>query len=230
MLDVKDLTHKYGDISSIKGISFAMKQGESICVAGANGSGKSTLLQLIATSLKPLSGDILLHGCSIYSDLVASRRKIGLVFQNPDDQLFMPAVWEDVAYGVLSKGMQISEAKDLALHALSKVNAEHLAERMPHRLSGGEKYRVAIATVLILEPELLILDEPTASLDPKARKNIIKLLAELECSKIIATHDLSMAKEICNRVIFLNHGQIAADAANLLTDEHFLHSIGLELP
>jgi cobalt/nickel transport system ATP-binding protein len=229
MLEIKDLTHKYHEIDSLKGISFALNAGENLCIAGANGSGKSTLLQLIATSLKPHSGDILLHGQSIYQDLAASRRKIGMIFQDPDDQLFMPSVWEDVAYGILNKGMKISEAKEMAMGALKKVHAEHLAERMPHRLSGGEKYRVAIATVLVMEPEMLILDEPTASLDPKARKNIISLLADLECTKIIATHDLSMAKEICGRVIFLNGGQIAADSPipGLFADEDFLRSIGL---
>ncbi|GHV76527.1 putative ABC transporter ATP-binding protein [Spirochaetia bacterium] len=206
---------------SLDDISFTVDKGESICVLGANGSGKSTLLQIIASCVKPSSGEISID-----------KGKAGIVFQEPDNQFFMPTVWEDVAFGILKKGMQPEEARTLAIKALTDVEAAGLADRPLYKLSGGEKQRVAIASILIMEPEILLLDEPTAALDPQARKNIINLLKNLNCTKIIASHDLDMALDIASRILFLHKGKIAADcpAPGLLEDEGFLQSIGLELP
>jgi cobalt/nickel transport system ATP-binding protein len=154
------------------------------------------------------------------------------VFQDPDNQLFMPTLWEDVAFGIMKKGIRPGEAKERALAALAGVEAAHLAERAPHTLSGGEKQRAALAGALIMERDILLLDEPTAALDPRARKNLIDLLKNRRGSIVIASHDLDMALDLADRVIFLHQGRIAADCPvpGLLLDESFLHSIGLELP
>ncbi len=233
LLEVKGLCHRYNErLASLRDINFTLARGESLAIVGANGSGKSTLLQLISACLKPASGDILLEGQSVYENVKNARRQIGMVFQDPDDQLFMPTVWEDVAFGVLNRGVALSEARDMALAALDKVCARHLADRESHRLSGGEKRVAALATVFIMNPSVLLLDEPTNALDPKARRNLIELLAQREYSKIIATHDLDMALEICDRVIFLDNGKMAGESIvpGLLLDESFLKSVNLELP
>jgi cobalt/nickel transport system ATP-binding protein len=218
-----------GSIPALEDISFSVKAGECICIAGANGSGKSSLLQIIASCVKNTAGEILIDGQRLTG---LHHGKAGLVFQEPDNQFFMPTVWEDVAFGVMKKGMGIGEAKALALGALKQVEAEELAERRPHTLSGGEKQRAALAGILIMESEILLLDEPTAALDPRSRKTIISLIKNLCCTRLIASHDLDMALDIADRIIFLHRGRIAADcpAPGLLLDKDFLQSIGLELP
>ena len=230
MLEIKGLSHRYADGTlSLDKVSFSLEKGQCLCVVGANGSGKSTLLELIATALKPDNGDILLNGVSLLEDVKNSRKKIGLVFQEPDDQLFMPSVWEDVAFGVMSKSVTPELGRSKAIEALSFVGAEHLADRVPHKLSGGEKCRVAIASILVTKPEVLLLDEPTASLDPRARRNIINLLKTLDATKLIATHDLAMAFEVADRAIFLHEGRLAGESGipGYFNDAAFLSSIGL---
>jgi cobalt/nickel transport system ATP-binding protein len=217
-------------IVSLKGINFSVSRGESVCIAGANGSGKSTLLQAVAGCLKTASGTITVNGVTQKND--GKSRVSGIVFQEPEDQLFMPTVWEDVAFGVMKKGVDCNAAKTQAAKTLDLVEAAELAERAPYKLSGGEKQRAALAAILIMEPEILLLDEPTATLDPRARKNLIALLKTIPCTKIIATHDLDMALDLATRVIFLQKGRIVSDgdAPGLLLNEQFLQSIGLELP
>ena len=212
----------------LSGIDFAVEKGSTLCIAGANGSGKSTLLELIAGTLTPAKGRIVFGG----GEAREGARPAGIVFQEPDHQLFMPAVCEDVMFGVLKKGVKPEDARRSALEALRMVEAEHLAERAPHKLSGGEKQRAALAGVLITHPEILVLDEPTAALDPRARKKLIALLKAIDCTKIIASHDLDMALDLAGEVLFLHHGTIAAQCPvpGLLADEAFLQSIGLELP
>ncbi|MDR1363609.1 MAG: energy-coupling factor ABC transporter ATP-binding protein [Spirochaetaceae bacterium] len=217
-------------IVSLDKINLSVSQGECICIAGANGSGKSTLLQIIAGCVKPSLGSIIIDGVRQKND--GKGRVSGIVFQDPEDQLFMPSVWEDVAFGVMEKGMDCETAKALAIEALESVDAAYLAERAPYKLSGGEKQRAALAAVLIMKPDILLLDEPTAALDPRARKNLIALLKKIPRTKIIATHDLDMALEVADRVIFLRNGRIAAASPvpGLLLDEVFLQDTGLELP
>jgi cobalt/nickel transport system ATP-binding protein len=219
-----------GNIPALEDISFSLKPGESVCVVGANGSGKSTLLQIIASCVKSGSGEIIIDGQRVPSGV--HHGKAGIVFQDPDNQFFMPTVWEDVAFGIMKKGMGLAEAKAAALAALAQVEAEELAERRPHTLSGGEKQRAALASILIMKPEILLLDEPTAALDPRSRKNIISLIKTRPCAKLIASHDLDMALDLADRLIFLQRGKIAADcpAPGLLLDKNFLRGIGLELP
>jgi cobalt/nickel transport system ATP-binding protein len=223
-LIVKNVSHRYDKAAAqaLDAVSFSVEQGQCVCLAGANGSGKSTLLHGIASCVKPSSGEI----------SIETGGRAGIVFQEPDNQLFMPTVWEDVAFGIMKKGTNPGEAKARALAALAEVEAAHLAERAPHNLSGGEKQRAALAGTLIMERDILLLDEPTAALDPRARKNLIELLKNQRRTTIIASHDLDMALEIADRVIFLHQGRIAADCPvpGLLLDEDFLQTIGLELP
>ncbi|MDR1211260.1 MAG: energy-coupling factor ABC transporter ATP-binding protein [Spirochaetaceae bacterium] len=219
---VESLSYAYDKAKVLQNISFSVEKGSCVCIAGANGSGKSTLLELLASCMKPSSGSITIGG----------GHKTGLVFQNPDNQFFMPSVWEDVAFGIMKKGVPPETGRERALQALRLVDAEHLAARAPYRLSGGEKQRAAIASILIMEHEVLLLDEPTASLDPRARRNIITLIKGLDRTRIIASHDLDMILDIADRVIFLHNGELSAQSPvpGLLLDQGYLQSIGLELP
>jgi cobalt/nickel transport system ATP-binding protein len=236
LLRVEEICYHYDShIPVLNHISFSLEKKGCLCLAGANGSGKSTLLELIAGCMKPASGQILINGEPINDRAKGSAGKkhgTGIVFQDPDNQLFMPTVWEDTAFGVMHRGMSPEQGRALALEALRAVGAEHLADRPPYKLSGGEKQRAAIASALILEPEILLLDEPTASLDPRARKNIIALLKDLGCAKIIAGHDLDMMLDLAGDALFLHRGRIAAQgkATDLFGDDEFLRGIGLELP
>jgi cobalt/nickel transport system ATP-binding protein len=238
LLRVENLCYHYQPrIPALRDISFSLEQGGRLCIAGANGSGKSTLLELIAGCMKPGAGEIIFGGAAVSPGASsrkepAARRKTGMVFQEPDNQLFMPTVWEDVAFGVMHRGVSADEGREAALKALAAVEAEHLADRQPHTLSGGEKQRAAIASALILEPELLLLDEPTASLDPRARRNMITLVQALNCAVIIASHDLDMMLDLGGDILCLHQGRIAAagKARELLRDGAFLRGIGLELP
>jgi cobalt/nickel transport system ATP-binding protein len=232
LLRVTGLSYSYEDVPVLRDISFSLENGGRLCIAGANGSGKSTLLELIAGCMKPASGEILINGERVSPKNDEVRRKMGIVFQDPDNQLFMPTVWEDTAFAVMHRGVSPEEGRELALEALRAVGAEHLADRLPYKLSGGEKQRAAIASVLIQKPKILLLDEPTAALDPHARKNIIALLRGLNCAAIIAGHDLDMMLDLGGEALFLNKGKTAAQgrAGELLRDGAFLRSIGLELP
>ncbi|MDR2747613.1 MAG: energy-coupling factor ABC transporter ATP-binding protein, partial [Treponema sp.] len=229
---VNGLSYSYEDAPVLRGISFSVESGGRLCVAGANGSGKSTLLELIAGCIKGASGEILIHGEPVSRRKNGERRNTGMVFQEPDNQLFMPTVWEDAAFGVMHRGVSPKEGRERALEALRAVGAEHLADRPPYKLSGGEKQRAAIASALILRPEILLLDEPTAALDPRSRRNIITLLKNLDCAKIIAGHDLDMMLDLGGEALFLHQGRIAAQgkATELFRDGAFLQSIDLELP
>ena len=227
-LIVDNISHRYDKAAAqvLEAVSFTVEQDQCVCIAGANGSGKSTLLHIIASSIKPSSGAIRIENKN------GAPGRAGIVFQEPDNQLFMPVVWEDVAFGIMKKGVNPGDAKERALAALAEVEAAHLAERAPHKLSGGENQRAALAGTLILERDILLLDEPTAALDPRARKNLIALLKTRRSSAIIASHDLDMALELADRFVFLHQGRIAADCSvpGLLLDEDFLQAIGLELP
>jgi cobalt/nickel transport system ATP-binding protein len=231
-LKIENLSYRYEeDRDVLRNISFSVRKGSCVCIAGANGSGKSTLLELIGGCMKGGSGDILIDGLSI-TRRAKENKRTGIVFQEPDNQLFMPTLWEDVAFGIMKDGVSPEEGRLRACETLKMVGAGHLANRPPYKLSGGEKQRAAIASILILNREILLLDEPTASLDPRARKSLIQLLGNLRATKLIASHDLDMALDICDEVIFLHEGAVAARSPvpGLLKDKGFLQSIGLELP
>jgi cobalt/nickel transport system ATP-binding protein len=204
-----------------------------LALIGANGSGKSTLLAHLAGCF-PFdgSGEIRLFGQSVGSDLERLRKAVGLIFQDSDDQLFMPSVLEDVAFGLVARGMKVAVAHERALAVLETLSAAQLASRLPHRLSGGEKRVVALAGILVTQPEIIVLDEPSSGLDPQARRRVIEMLQALDRPMILATHDLDMALDVCTRALVMNEGRITADGnlPDLLKDEPLLLENGLELP
>jgi cobalt/nickel transport system ATP-binding protein len=241
-LMVSHISYTYEDgVYALNDVNFNLEKGACLCIAGANGSGKSTLLALLAGCMKPTGGDISIDGVSIFKEK-DRLSDTGLVFQEPDNQLFMPTVWEDAAFALLKKGMRVADAKEAALAALKLVDAEYIAERAPYKLSGGEKQRAAIASILSafqgsIEEKILLIDEPSAALDPHARKNIITLLGRLSCTRIIASHDLDLILDLADQVLFLHQNHVAGESRvngraspGPLSDEAFLQSIGLELP
>lgn len=218
LLEIKNLKYKYPDGNeALKGVSLKISHGEKVALIGSNGSGKSTLLLQIAGALKIQSGEIILNGSS------------GLILQDADDQILMPSVIEDVAFNLIADGVNINQAHERAEKILKELEIEHLKNRVPHKLSGGEKKIVSLAGILINEPDLILLDEPTASLDLRARKRLINILHEMDKAILLATHDLDMTLEICTQAIILNHGVFSAagDLRTLLNDKNLLELNGL---
>jgi len=234
IVEAQQLCYSYPDGTlALDRVSFRIEHGDSVAIVGANGAGKSTLLQHLNGCLSPVSGTVRIGDFPITPrTLNAVRRSVGMVFQDPDDQLFMPTVFDDVAFGPLNQGFPPQEAEARAMRALETVGAAHLRDRPPYKLSGGEKRTVAIATVLSMSPDVLVMDEPTASLDPRSRQALIELLDRFEHTKIIATHDLDMALDLCARTIVLREGRIAADGPTeqLMRDGVLLEQSGLALP
>lgn len=232
MIDVERLTVRYpGGIDALREISFSIAKGESVAIVGANGAGKSTLLHALAGIIPATEGRICIGGTELNKHtLTEIRSKVGLVFQNPDDQLFMPVLREDIAFGLRNYGICEEEVQARVAQTLKSLRIEHLRDRSPLRMSGGEKRIAAIATVLCMQPDALLFDEPSAFLDPKARRALIRLLAQLKETKLIATHDLPLAAEVCDRVFVLKMGQIAASGMprQLLFDERLMDECGLE--
>ena len=224
MIDITNYSYTYPDgTRALKNIRLQIGAHENVALVGANGSGKTTLLLSMVGILKG-EGSITVLG---ESNLKKVRGRVGLVFQNPDDQLFMPTVFDDVAFGPINLGLDHVEQR--VITALAKVGLSGYERKSPHHLSFGEKKRAAIATVLSTEPELLLMDEPSANLDPRRKRELLQLLKELPQPKIIATHDLGLALELCPRTILLNSGSVVADgdAYQILTDTVFLEAHGL---
>ncbi|OGO07431.1 MAG: cobalt ABC transporter ATP-binding protein [Chloroflexi bacterium RBG_13_60_9] len=230
-IDVDHLHFRYPNGPAVlDDISFHIEAGERIALVGPNGAGKSTLMLHLNGILRAESGGIRLCGMELGDDtLRAVRRAVGLVFQNPDDQLFSPTVFDDVAFGPIYQGCSPEETRERVRDALAAVHMEAYIQRVSHHLSVGEKKRIAIATVLSMDPEILVLDEPTAGLDPQARRNFIRLLVELKQTMLVATHDLALVREICARTIIMDSGRIAADGptAKILADGGLLAQHGL---
>ncbi|RPI78405.1 MAG: ABC transporter ATP-binding protein [Chloroflexi bacterium] len=213
-------------------ISFCVAPGEKVALVGPNGAGKSTLM-LLLNGLLSGQGRIKIGGLNVTREnMPAIRARTGLVFQNPDDQLFSPTVYEDVAFGPLHMGFTEEEIYHKVHHALHLVGMSKYAERLSHHLSVGEKKRIAIATVLSMDPDILVLDEPTAGLDPRARRSLINLLRELPITMLVSTHDMLLVPELFNRLIVLDEGRLVADGAvmDLVKDEGFMEDHGLESP
>lgn len=230
MLEVANLRYRYPDgHEALRGISFTVNDGEKVALVGANGSGKSTLLLHVAGALNVQEGRIIFRGREGQEVL---RKNIGLTFQDSDDQLLMPGVLEDVAFSLAAEGVPVREAHERAAKILDTLGIGHLAERLPHKLSGGEKRMVSFAGVLAREPEVLALDEPSAGLDPKARRRVINFLRESSRTIILATHDLDMALDICTRAVILSDGAVVCEGAlpELFTNREILEANGLELP
>lgn len=231
---VRDLRYAYPDgTCALNGVTFDMLPGEAVALVGGNGAGKSTLLLHLGGCLAAAESAFLLDGVPASTkNLETVRKRVGMVFQNPDDQLFMPTVYDDVAFGPLNMGLSSDEVDARVRDALATVGGAHLATRQPHRLSGGEKRLVAIACVLSMQPHVLILDEPTSNLDPRARRQFINLMRSFDHTRLIASHDLEMVLELCPRTLILRDGVICADGPTLelFSDDALLEASHLERP
>ncbi len=230
IIEINNLSFHYPDGKmALKGISLKVMHGEKIALVGANGAGKSTLLLHLNGILEGM-GQIFINGMELKKDNLGQiRGLVGIVFQNPDDQLFSPTVFEDVAYGPIYQGYDKKTVEGKVDQALAAVHMTDFVNRIPYHLSGGEKKRIAIATVLSMQPQILVFDEPTSGLDPRARRELIELLLELPQTMLIATHDLRLAEVLTSRTVILDQGSIVADgpSTTLLNDRELLKTYGL---
>ena len=234
IVEVKNLRHAYPDGTvALRDVSFRITHGESVAIIGANGAGKSTLLLHLNGYLAPTAGEIRIGDFPLTkATLPEIRRTVGMVFQDPDDQLFMPTVHDDVAFGPFNLGLPDEEVERRVQEALEHVGAAHLMNKPPYHLSGGEKKRVAIATVLSMSPDILVMDEPTSGLDPFARRQLMALLRDFRHTKIFTSHDLDMVMDLCERTIVLHEGEIKADGptGEIFQNEDLLARCYLEKP
>ena len=233
-LEISDLHFTYPDgRKALDGVTLSMRPGERLALLGPNGAGKTTLALHVNGLLRADRGAIRLGELELSDDnLLEIRRRVGLVFQNPDDQLFMPTVGEDVAFGPANLGLEGDELERRVDEALSTVEASELRARVPHHLSGGERRRASLATVLAMHPDLLALDEPAAGLDPAGRRELIETLKNLEITQLVITHDLPLALELCPRSLIMDRGRIFADGATaeIVADSELLARHRLEMP
>ena len=216
----------------IRDLSFRVAEGESVGLIGANGAGKSTVMKLLLGLLTG-EGQILVDGTAVTKQTLPEiRRKLGFVLQNSDNQMFMPTVYEDMIFAPLNYGLSREETEARVERVLKALGLEDLKHRHNHRISGGEKRMAAIATILAMEPEVILMDEPTSALDPYNRRVVINTIRTLPQTKIITSHDLDMILDTCDRVILLSHGEIAADgpADTILRDRELLEANRMELP
>jgi len=231
--DVKDVSFRYLDVAALNGLSMRIQRGERVALLGANGSGKSTLLRLLAGLYFPDAGEISFFGESLTERMLENeqffysfRRRVGMVFQNPDIQLFNPSVFDEVAFGPLQLQWPKAQIRERVGETLDLMGISHLRDRAPHRLSGGEKKRVALASVLVLDPEVLLLDEPSAALDPSSQAQIVEFLVSWgnrSKTVITATHDLDTLEDIADRCYVLENGAMAAQGTPLA----ILHDVAL---
>ncbi len=234
LVAMEDVHFRYPDgTPGLRGVTFTLHHGESLGLVGANGAGKSTVLLHLAGVLFPERGRVRVGDWPVTASTLARvRRSLGMVFQDPDDQLFLPTVEEDVAFGPANLGLPAEEVHSRVEAALDRVGALPLRARPPHRLSGGEKRAVAIATVLAMTPDILVMDEPSAGLDPASRRALIAQLRRFEHTRIVASHDLDLVYEVCGRTIVLEGGTVAADGptAEVLSRRDLLARARLEPP
>ena len=229
-----DVHYRYPNgYEALCGVSFRITHGEKVALVGANGAGKSTLLLHTNGLLMPSQGGVVLGGIALTRrTLPLVRQSVGLVFQDSDNQLFMPTVEEDVAFGPSNMRLEPEEIRRRVTEALDAVGALDLRGESPFRLSGGQKKRVAIATVLAMEPSVLVMDEPTSNLDPRARRQIIDLIRRFSHTTLIATPDMEMVLDLCDRTIVMKEGRIVADGStrHVFGDLALLEECGLEQP
>lgn len=218
---------------ALDGVDLVVNPGEKVAVLGPNGSGKTTFALHLNGINALQEGRASISGLPITEpNLMEIRRRVGMVFQDTDDQLFMPTVGDDVAFGPANLGLRGDELDHRVKEALGLVGALGLKDRAPHHLSGGERRRVALATVLAMRPEVLVLDEPTSGLDPAGRRELVGVLDDLDITQVLITHDLPFALELCDRAVIMSAGRVVADGAcvDLLDDEALLRAHRLELP
>ncbi|MES4900927.1 MULTISPECIES: ABC transporter ATP-binding protein [unclassified Streptomyces] len=233
-LRVSGLAYAYPDgHQALFGVDLTVARGERVALLGPNGAGKTTLVLHLNGILDAGAGTVTVAGLPVSKpNLAEIRRRVGIVFQDPDDQLFMPTVREDVAFGPAASGLRGAELEQRVIRALERVGMAEFADRPPHHLSFGQRRRVAVATVLAMEPEILVLDEPSSNLDPASRRELADILRSLDVTVLMVTHDLPYALELCPRSVVLSGGVIAADGRtqDLLCDEALMREHRLELP
>ncbi|OQA52337.1 MAG: putative branched-chain amino acid transport ATP-binding protein LivG [Euryarchaeota archaeon ADurb.Bin294] len=238
IIETQDLCHTYkGNIDALKNISFIAPRNTRIAIIGPNGAGKSTLFKHFNGVLKPTSGKVLIRGEPITKENIREvRRTVGLVFQNPDDQIFSPTVEQDVAFGPINMGLDEEAVKHRVSEALRTVGLSEYRTRVPHHLSGGEKKRVAIAGIIAMEPQVLVLDEPTAGLDPQGVREIIRFIRDFSVrygmTVIFSTHNISLVAELAEYIYVMNNGSFVAEGtvAEIFSQPDLLSSVRLDLP
>ena len=234
IISVSDLSFGYDSKRKVlENINFQLKKGESVGLVGANGVGKSTLLRILVGLNTGFQGDVMVNNIHLEKkNLKTIRKNIGYVFQDADSQLFMSTVFDDVAFAPRNYGMSEAEVNEKTMEALKVVHIEQLKDKQIYKLSGGEKKLASIATILSTEPDVILMDEPSVALDPKNRRNLINILNRLNQAKIIASHDLNMIMDTCERTILLSDGKIIKDGntKEILLDKELMEESGLELP
>ncbi len=233
-LSIKDLAFAYPDgHQALFGVNLDVDFNSRVALLGPNGAGKTTLVLHLNGILQTMSGLVTVAGIEVKKEnLKEVRRRVGIVFQDPDDQLFMPSVFDDVAFGPINLGLAKAEVNQRVSEALTKVKMQDFAERPPHHLSFGQRRRVAVATVLAMEPDILVLDEPSSNLDPASRRELSEILLSLDVTILMVTHDIPYALEICPESAILNEGRIVArgNTRELLSDSEIMKANRLELP
>jgi cobalt/nickel transport system ATP-binding protein len=232
-IETVGLTKAYRDNRVLAGLDLQVGTGQVFALLGPNGAGKTTLVLHLNGIMLAQQGTVEVAGLTVERDTVAEvRRRVGIVFQDPDDQLFMPTVADDVAFGPANMGMRGAELDKQVAYALEQVGMADFAKRPPHHLSFGQRRRVAVATVLAMQPEILVLDEPSSNLDPASRRELADILTRLDITVLMVTHDLPYALELCPRSVILSDGIIVADGptADLLADDDLMRAHRLELP
>ncbi len=233
-LEVRELAFAYPDGSqALYGVDLRIERGERVALLGPNGAGKTTLVMHLNGIHTPQHGSVAVGGLPVTKEhLREIRRRVGIVFQDPDDQLFMPTVREDVAFGPANMGMRGDDLAERVHVALEAVGMEEFSDRAPHHLSFGQRRRVAVATVLAMLPEILVLDEPSSNLDPAGRRELADILRGLDITMLMVTHDLPYALELCPRAVVMNRGVIVADGptVDILSDDELMAANRLELP
>jgi cobalt/nickel transport system ATP-binding protein len=232
---VAGLTYRYPTgTKALDGVTLEIAAGERVGLVGPNGAGKTTLFLCLAGVLRATAGAVQLAGLDPVDPVLRRQlpAKVGIVFQNSDDQIFNSTVFDDVAFGPLNLGLPAPEVRRRVAEALQRVGLSEHGQRVPFHLSGGEKRRVALAGVLAMQPEVLLLDEPSMHLDPRGRRELIRLISELPVTQLIASHDLELILETCSRAVVLDQGRVAAEGPTreLLADEKLMEAHGLEVP
>jgi cobalt/nickel transport system ATP-binding protein len=234
VLDVRGLAFAYPDgHQALFGVDLHVHRGERVALLGPNGAGKTTLVHHLNGILLAGAGSVHVSGLPVTKpNLLETRRRVGVVFQDPDDQLFMPTVRDDVAFGPANLGLRGPELEARVRHALEQVGMADFADRPPHHLSFGQRRRVAVATVLAMEPEILVMDEPSSNLDPASRRELADIVRSLDVTVLMVTHDLLYALELCERSVILSDGVIVADGPtrDVLGDTELMATHRLELP
>jgi cobalt/nickel transport system ATP-binding protein len=233
-VELEHVHFQYPDgFEALRGVDLHIDSGEKVALVGPNGAGKSTLMLQLNGTLRPAHGSVRVAGMAVGKDTIRRvRAEVGLVFQDPDDQLFSPTVFDDVAFGPLHMGLPADEVHRRVERALAAVGMAAFAHRVPHRMSLGQRKRLALATVLSMDPSILVFDEPSAGLDPRGRRELIGLLRSLDQTMLVSTHDMRLVAEVFTRTVVMDDGLVVADGptAGILADEPLLEAHGLEAP